>query len=63
MTYYRKKIMNENTQRLNSVLYCGFYGCGKKFNKKCNMMDHLRTHSGNKPFLCPDCNKSFKQRA
>ena len=27
------------------------------------MMDHLRTHSGNKPFICPMCNKSFKQRA
>lgn len=27
------------------------------------MMDHLRTHSGNKPFACDICGKAFKQRA
>ena len=61
--YYKKKIINLATQRLNSILVCGDPHCKREFNKKCNMQDHLRTHSGNKPYVCEHCRKGFKQKA
>jgi len=52
ITCYRKKVINQFTKRLNSILMCGFQTCNKEFNKKCNLIDHLRTHTGEKPFKC-----------
>ena len=58
--YYKKKVLNEETQRLNSILIGGAPSCKKEFNKKCNLIDHLRIHSGNKPNICNICQKGFK---
>jgi uncharacterized Zn-finger protein len=62
-TYIKRKVLKEKTQRLNSMLICGREDCRKEFDKKCNMLDHLRTHSGHKPFVCDTCDKGFKQKA
>ncbi|TNV86248.1 hypothetical protein FGO68_gene11531 [Halteria grandinella] len=37
--------------------------CGKIFRKWHNLFDHLRTHTGERPFVCPvaNCSDSFKQ--
>lgn len=57
--YIKKKIHNRKTSRLNTVFVCGKANCQREFNKKCNMLDHLRIHSGKKPFKCKYCPRHF----
>ncbi|XP_058142044.1 zinc finger protein 764-like isoform X1 [Dasypus novemcinctus] len=39
----------------------GCYVCGKSFAWRSTLVEHLYTHTGQKPFRCPECDKGFSQ--
>ncbi|KAF2368660.1 Zinc finger C2H2-type, partial [Trinorchestia longiramus] len=39
---------------------CSF--CCKKFNTPSKLARHVRTHTGERPYLCPQCDQRFNQK-
>ncbi|XP_008333407.1 zinc finger protein 420-like [Cynoglossus semilaevis] len=48
-------------QKLTKLLMCRV--CGKEFNCQSSHINHMKTHSGEKPHQCATCGKSFSRVA
>lgn len=48
--------------RTQTIYICKHDGCGKEFLRTCNLLDHMRMHSGIKPNVCEYCGKGFTQK-
>ena len=47
------QVKNKQTQRVKLFFKCKHKGCNSIFKKSCNLRDHFRKHTGQRPFECP----------
>ena len=53
------QVKHLKTQRVKLYFKCKHAGCKSVFKKSCNLRDHFRKHTGQRPFTCAMCLKTF----
>ena len=61
---YTKVLKRKSSKNGGPKMYkCNYWGCGKDFDQRCNMLRHVIQHYGVKMFKCSNCNQPFSQRS
>ena len=56
------EVLDTASGKLSIAYKCMHSGCGKRFSRAWNLLNHARMHEGIKPYSCQICHKSFTQK-
>lgn len=61
----RSNVSVSSTSSRPKKYHCTFENCDKAYNRPSLLDQHLRSHTGDRPFLCtyPNCDKSFLRKS